>query len=217
MLNKQIMVSQRVRCPSSTPLSVETQHFVNHSDITAPVVGTQQEILLGIRFWGAERLFWQLDGVVSTSVGYSGGFTPNPTYEEVCSGQTGHTEVVRVVFDTQQISLSQLLEKFWERHDPTRECDKANDLGTQYRSVIYTYSDETWLIATASKEAYQRALSDSQRSTITTEIASGRSTTAETYHQQYLAKTGWLHCGPVVLGSASHPSLILYATVATLR
>lgn len=198
MLNKQIMVSQESALPGrATPLSVETQHFVNHSDITAPVVGTQQEILLGMGcFWGAERLFWQLDGVVSTSVGYSGGFTPNPTYEEVCSGQTGHTEVVRVVFDTQQISLSQLLEKFWEHHDPTQGMRQGNDLGTQYRSVIYTYSDEQLAIATASKEAYQRALSDSQRSTITTEIApAGEYYFAETYHQQYLAKNPDGYCG----------------------
>ncbi|MET1282066.1 peptide-methionine (S)-S-oxide reductase MsrA [Vibrio navarrensis] len=198
MLNKQIMVSQESALPGrTTPLRVETQHFVNHSDITAPVVGTQQEILLGMGcFWGAERLFWQLDGVVSTSVGYSGGLTPNPTYEEVCSGQTGHTEVVRVVFESQQISLSQLLEKFWERHDPTQGMRQGNDLGTQYRSVIYTYSDEQLAIATASKEAYQRALSDSQRSTITTEIApAGEYYFAETYHQQYLAKNPDGYCG----------------------
>ncbi|QPL53300.1 peptide-methionine (S)-S-oxide reductase MsrA [Vibrio navarrensis] len=198
MLNKQIMVSQESALPGrATPLRVETQHFINHSDITAAVVGTQQEILLGMGcFWGAERLFWQLDGVVSTSVGYSGGFTPNPTYEEVCSGQTGHTEVVRVVFESQQISLSQLLEKFWERHDPTQGMRQGNDLGTQYRSVIYTYGDEQLAIATASKEAYQRALSDSQRSTITTEIApAGEYYFAETYHQQYLAKNPDGYCG----------------------
>ncbi len=133
---------------------------------------------------------------MSTSVGYSGGFTPNPTYEEVCSGQTGHTEVVRVVFESQQISLSQLLEKFWERHDPTQGMRQGNDLGTQYRSVIYTYSDEQLAIATASKQAYQRALSDSQRSTITTEIApAGEYYFAETYHQQYLAKNPDGYCG----------------------
>ncbi len=141
-------------------------------------------------------MFWQLDGVVSTSVGYSGGFTLNPTYQEVCSGQTGHTEVVRVIFDPQVLPLEQLLEKFWERHDPTQGMRQGNDLGTQYRSAIYTFSDQQLDIALTSQRAYQTALANQQHNTITTEIRpAGPYFYAETYHQQYLAKNPEGYCG----------------------
>lgn len=167
MLNKQIMVdADNALAGRQEAMAVEPVHFVNGSDITAPATQGQQEILLGMGcFWGAERLFWQLDGVVSTSVGYSGGFTLNPTYQEVCSGQTGHTEVVRVIFDPQVLPLEQLLEKFWERHDPTQGMRQGNDLGTQYRSAIYTFSDQQLDIALASQQAYQAALANQQHNT----------------------------------------------------
>ncbi|RAH32511.1 peptide-methionine (S)-S-oxide reductase MsrA, partial [Vibrio vulnificus] len=169
MLNKQIMVdADNALAGRQEAMAVEPIHFVNGSDITASATQGQQEILFGMGcFWGAERLFWQLDGVVSTSVGYSGGFTLNPTYQEVCSGQTGHTEVVRVIFDPQVLPLEQLLEKFWERHDPTQGMRQGNDLGTQYRSAIYTFSDQQLDIALASQQAYQAALANQQHNTIT--------------------------------------------------
>ncbi|MCG6270914.1 peptide-methionine (S)-S-oxide reductase MsrA [Vibrio vulnificus] len=198
MLNKQIMVdADNALAGRQEAMAVEPVHFVNGSDITAPATQGQQEILLGMGcFWGAERLFWQLDGVVSTSVGYSGGFTLNPTYQEVCSGQTGHTEVVRVIFDPQELPLEQLLEKFWERHDPTQGMRQGNDLGTQYRSAIYTFSDQQLDIALASQQAYQAALANQQHNTITTEIRpAGPYFYAETYHQQYLAKNPEGYCG----------------------
>ncbi len=127
MLNKQTLISIEDALPGrEQPMQIEDCHFVNQSSLTAPLAHHQQQILLGMGcFWGAERLFWQLDGVVSTSVGYAGGFTPNPTYEEVCTGKTGHTEVVRVVFDERVISLAQLLAVFWEKHDPTQACAKV--------------------------------------------------------------------------------------------
>ncbi len=198
MLNKQIMVdADNALAGRQETMAVEPIHFVNDSDITAPATQEQQEILFGMGcFWGAERLFWQLDGVVSTSVGYSGGFTLNPTYQEVCSGQTGHTEVVRVIFDPQVLPLEQLLEKFWERHDPTQGMRQGNDLGTQYRSAIYTFSDQQLDIALASQQAYQAALANQQHNTITTEIRpAGPYFYAETYHQQYLAKNPEGYCG----------------------
>ncbi|ELP5730468.1 peptide-methionine (S)-S-oxide reductase MsrA [Vibrio vulnificus] len=198
MLNKQVLIEANQALKGrETPMTVEAVHFVNGSNITALITAGQQEILLGMGcFWGAERLFWQLEGVISTSVGYSGGFTANPTYEEVCSGQTGHTEVVRVVFDPQVLPLTRLLEKFWERHDPTQGMRQGNDLGTQYRSAIYTFNEQQMAIALASKEAYQDALSGNQLATITTDIQpAGAYYYAETYHQQYLAKNPDGYCG----------------------
>ena len=159
-------------------------------------------------FWGAERLFWQIEGVVSTSVGYAGGYTPNPTYEEVCTGKTGHTEVVRVVFDDRVISLEHLLAAFWEKHDPTQGMRQGNDLGTQYRSAIYTYSQEQQDAAERSKVQYQQALQEDQRSAITTEIEpAGPYYFAETYHQQYLAKNPNGYCGLGGTGVCFPPSL----------
>ncbi len=208
MQNKQIMISAAQALPGRvTPLVVEDTHFVNHTSISAKPLTGQQEILLGMGcFWGAERLFWQLDGVVSTSVGYSGGFTQNPTYQEVCTGQTAHAEVVRVVFDPAVISLEQLLHHFWERHDPTQGMQQGNDLGTQYRSVIYVYSDEQYQQAQASKQQYQTLLGP--QPIITTEILpAGAYYYAETYHQQYLAKNPQGYCGLGGTGVCFPPSL----------
>ena len=197
MLNKQILISAQDALPGrETPLTIDDTHVVNQSSLSAQPAQGCQQILLGMGcFWGAERVFWQLDGVVSTSVGYSGGFTPNPTYEEVCSGQTGHTEVVHVIFDTNVISLQQLLRTFWEKHDPTQGMRQGNDLGTQYRSAIYVFSEEQLQIAIDSKEQYQTLLG-SNNGTITTDILpAGKYYFAENYHQQYLAKNPNGYCG----------------------
>ena len=147
-------------------------------------------------FWGVERKFWQTPGVWVTAVGYMGGITPNPTYEETCSGRTGHTEAVRVVFDPKQVSYNALLKVFWEGHDPTQGMRQGNDMGTQYRSGIYTNSPEQAAAAEASREAYQAALSAAGRGRITSEIApAGEFYFAEDYHQQYLAKNPNGYCG----------------------
>ncbi|WP_321459088.1 peptide-methionine (S)-S-oxide reductase MsrA [uncultured Vibrio sp.] len=210
MLNKQTLISIEDALPGrEQPMQIEDTHFVNHSSLTAPLQPNQQQILLGMGcFWGAERLFWQLDGVISTSVGYAGGYTKNPTYEEVCTGKTGHTEVVRVVFDERVLSLQQLLATFWQRHDPTQGMRQGNDLGTQYRSAIYTYSQEQQDIAEHSKLQYQQALQEEQRAAITTDIQSaGPYYFAETYHQQYLAKNPEGYCGLGGTGVCFPPSL----------
>ena len=147
-------------------------------------------------FWGAERLFWQQAGIISTSVGYSGGYTPNPTYEEVCSGQTGHAEVIRVVYQPQFMPLETLLKLFWENHDPTQGMRQGNDRGTQYRSAIYTYLPAQQAMAEESLLNYQAALKHHQRGQITTEITTaGPYYYAEGYHQQYLAKNPNGYCG----------------------
>lgn len=198
MLNKQQMVSEETALPGNPyPITVSEPHFVNQSDLLAPPTSGQQEILLGLGcFWGAERLFWQLEGVVSTSVGYAGGFTHNPTYQQVCTGQTGHTEVVRVVFDPSILPLETLLKTFWESHDPTQGMRQGNDLGTQYRSAIYTFSGEQQSIAESSKQSYQQAMQAARGSEITTEIQpAGEYFYAEDYHQQYLAKNPNGYCG----------------------
>ena len=147
-------------------------------------------------FWGAEKVFWQLPGVLLTAVGYAGGYTPNPTYEEVCSGRTGHTETVRIVFDPSQITYTQLLKAFWEAHDPTQVMRQGNDVGTQYRSGIYTYSESQAAEARASMEAYSQALAARGYAAIATEILpAGEFYFAEDYHQQYLAKNPGGYCG----------------------
>jgi len=147
-------------------------------------------------FWGAEKQFWQLPGVYTTAVGYAGGYTPNPTYEEVCSGLTGHTEVVLVVFDPAQVSFDAVLKAFWEGHDPTQGMRQGNDLGTQYRSAIYVYSDEQRARAEASRDAYQRVLNEAGYGPITTEIREAPPFYyAEDYHQQYLHKNPHGYCG----------------------
>lgn len=198
MLDKQTMVSEEnALAGRSIPLSVDEIHYVNQTNIKAEPQNGQQKILIGMGcFWGAERLFWQVDGVVSTSVGYSGGFTPNPTYEEVCTGQTGHAEVVRVIFDPSIISLEALLNHFWERHDPTQGMKQGNDLGTQYRSVLYYYNDEQKAICERTRQQYHQRLEESGLSAITTEIEAAKPYYfAETYHQQYLAKNPDGYCG----------------------
>ena len=172
-------------------------HFVNGRDLNAPAPAGMKEIVFALGcFWGAERVFWQTDGVYVTQVGYAGGYTPNPTYEETCSGQTGHTEVVRVVYDPKQVSLDTLLKLFWESHDPTQGMRQGNDIGTQYRSAIYTYDEADLAAAKASEAAYNQALKSAGRGEITTEIKPlDAFYVAEDYHQQYLAKNPAGYCG----------------------
>ncbi|CZF84089.1 Peptide methionine sulfoxide reductase MsrA [Grimontia celer] len=172
-------------------------HAVNGSMLSKEAPAGQAQILLGMGcFWGAERLFWKLDGVTSTSVGYSGGFTVNPTYRDVCSAQTGHTEVVQVVFDPERISLEEILTQFWQSHDPTQGMRQGNDKGTQYRSAIYYFDEAQKAASIASRDAYQAALIAEGKAEITTEIApAGPYYFAETYHQQYLEKNPNGYCG----------------------
>ena len=181
----------------STPLPVPAQHYVNGNALQGPFpAGLQQAIFALGCFWGAERRFWQQPGVWSTAVGYAGGLTPNPTYEEVCSGLTGHTEVVLVVFDPQQTSYQALLKVFWEAHNPTQGMRQGNDIGTQYRSAIYTLDAAQQAAAEASREAFQQALDQAGLGPITSEIApAGPLYYAEAYHQQYLAKNPGGYCG----------------------
>ncbi len=178
-------------------LIVSNQHYVNGNPIKPPFPDGLETAIFGLGcFWGAERKFWELDGVFSTAVGYAGGYTQNPTYEEVCSGQTGHSEVVLVVFDPGQVTYDELLRTFWENHDPTQGMRQGNDIGTQYRSVIYTNSDSQMTSAEQSKSAYQGRLDSAGYGAITTELApAGRFYYAEEYHQQYLAKNPGGYCG----------------------
>lgn len=172
-------------------------HFVNGNPLGPDVPEGMQEAMFGMGcFWGVERIFWQLDGVYSTMVGYAGGYTPNATYEEVCTGKTGHNEVVRVVFDPAVISYDTLLKTFWEGHDPTQGMRQGNDMGTQYRSGIYTYSDAQKAAAEASKQAFTPQLKAAGFGDITTEIVPAPTFFfAEDYHQQYLAKNPAGYCG----------------------
>lgn len=178
-------------------LKVDAEHFVNGVSIFPPYPANTKEITVALGcFWGAERLFWSLPGVYATAVGYAGGFTKNPTYDEVCSGMTGHTEVVRVIYDPSILSLDDVLKAFWEGHDPTQGMRQGNDTGTQYRSAIY-YSDETELaLIQNSASGFQKALGDAGYGAITTELAPLQTFYyAETYHQQYLAKNPNGYCG----------------------
>ncbi len=179
------------------PIPVKNVHYVHGRPIQPPFPEDMQQIILGLGcFWGAERCFWRLDGVYTTAVGYSAGYTPNPTYEEVCSGRTGHNEVVLVVFDPAVISLEKILTVFWESHNPTQGMRQGNDRGTQYRSGIYTLDDQQKKIAEASREAYQCALVEAGYEAITTEILTATAFYyAEDYHQQYLAKNPDGYCG----------------------
>ncbi len=181
----------------STPLKVPEKHFVNGHRIAPPFPAGLREAVFGLGcFWGAERLFWELPGVYSTAVGYAGGLTQNPTYEEVCTGLTGHTEVVRVIYDPEKIDYEDLLKAFWESHDPTQGMRQGNDVGTQYRSAIYVLDPEQRAVAEESKRAYQERLAAAGRGTITTEILDAPTFYyAEDYHQQYLAKTPDGYCG----------------------
>ena len=178
------------------PMSVPARHFVLGTPLAPPFPGKQLALFAMGCFWGAEKRFWPLAGVHSTSVGYAGGVTPNPTYREVCSGRTGHAEVVRVVFDPALLSYEQLLREFWEAHDPTQGMRQGNDVGTQYRSGIYTYDPAQRAAALASRDAYQRALAAAGHRAITTEILDAPEFYyAEEYHQQYLAKNPQGYCG----------------------
>jgi peptide-methionine (S)-S-oxide reductase len=177
-------------------MPVPPAHFVNGASLTEFPAGTERAVFGMGCFWGAERKFWETDGVVSTAVGYAGGSTPNPTYEETCSGRTGHAEVVLVVFDPARVSYGELLRVFWENHDPTQGMRQGNDAGTQYRSAIYTNSDEQRRAAEASRDRYQGVLGAAGYGPITTEIAEEREFFyAEDYHQQYLAKNPSGYCG----------------------
>lgn len=180
------------------PIATAVEHYVDGRPLKGPYPAGSETAVFGLGcFWGAERKFWQLgDGVIVTAVGYAGGGTPNPTYEEVCSGRTGHTEVVLVVFDPAVISYARLLKTFWESHDPTQGMRQGNDIGTQYRSAIFVTSPAQRAAADASRDAYQQALDARGFGTITTEIADlATFYFAEDYHQQYLAKNPAGYCG----------------------
>lgn len=179
------------------PMQVAQHHYVNGNLLSPPFPEGMELALFGLGcFWGAEKKFWELPGVYSTSVGYAGGYTPNPTYQEACTGQTGHNEVVRVVFDPNIVSYASLLKLFWESHNPTQGMRQGNDVGTQYRSGIYVYSQEQKQLAEQIKQQYQQALQQSGYEAITTEIIEAPEFYyAEDYHQQYLAKNPNGYCG----------------------
>jgi len=181
----------------SQPIEVAAKHFVNGNTLTPPFPEGLVLAMFGMGcFWGAERKYWEAPGVFSTAVGYAAGMTPHPTYEEVCSGRTGHNEVVRVVFDPTRTSYEELLRVFWENHDPTQGMRQGNDAGTQYRSGIYTTSDAQREAANASRETFQKRLADASYGDITTEILGAPEFYyAEDYHQQYLAKNPAGYCG----------------------
>jgi len=178
------------------PVEVPDAHYVNGNPLVGPFLDGTDTLIVGMGcFWGAERFYWEQPGVYTTAVGYSGGTTPNPTYEETCTGMTGHTEAVLVVFHPEQVSLDTLFKIFWENHDPTQHMGQGNDVGTQYRSAVYANSPQQLEAANASRDAYQRQLSGAGFSTITTEIATaGPFYYAEGYHQQYLAKNPGGYC-----------------------
>ncbi|MGI9100513.1 MAG: peptide-methionine (S)-S-oxide reductase MsrA [Solirubrobacteraceae bacterium] len=181
-----------------TPMAVPERHFVLHSPLRGPFPDDTEQAIFGLGcFWGAERIFWEIQpGVFTTAVGYAAGMTPNPTYEEVCSARTGHNEVVLVVYRPSQISYEELLARFWESHDPTQGMRQGNDVGTQYRSGIYTTSEAQQAAAETSRDRYQEALRSAGRGEITTEILPAPEFYyAEGYHQQYLAKNPGGYCG----------------------
>lgn len=180
-----------------TPIQVAPTHYVNGSSIVEPFPAGAELAVVGMGcFWGAEKAFWQTPGVISTAVGYAGGVTPNPTYQETCTGRTGHTEVVLVVFDPTSISFADVLKVFWEGHDPTQGDRQGNDRGTQYRSAIYTFDDNQMVTALAGKAMYEAELAKAGYGPITTDIEpTGPFYYAEDYHQQYLAKNPAGYCG----------------------
>ncbi|MGH1395683.1 MAG: peptide-methionine (S)-S-oxide reductase MsrA [Trichormus sp.] len=195
---KSVMPTPEKALPGRTQtMPVPAHHYVNNNPLKPPFPEGMEQAMFGLGcFWGAERKFWQKEGVYTTAVGYAAGFTPNPTYEEVCSGLTGHNEVVFVVFDPQVISYAELLKVFWESHNPTQGMRQGNDVGTQYRSGIYVYSPAQRELAEASRDAYQEALSSAGYGQITTEILDAPPFYyAEGYHQQYLAKNPNGYCG----------------------
>ena len=194
-------------------MTLDPVHFVFGNSIVPPYPDGSEQIIIGMGcFWGAERKFWQAHGIITTAVGYAGGMTPNPTYQEVCSGMTGHNEVVLAVFDPTRTSLEAMLRVFWESHDPTQGMRQGNDVGTQYRSGIYVANADQRAIVEASKAMFQAELTAAGYGTITTEIVDSPAFYyAETYHQQYLAKNPMGYCGlggtgvscPIGLGAAS--------------
>ena len=193
-----------------TPIEVADRHLVLGTPLTPPFPEGTERAVFGMGcFWGAERIFWQAPGMHTTAVGYAGGVTPNPTYEEVCSGGTGHAEVVLVVFDPARTSYDELLRVFWEGHDPTQGMRQGNDRGTQYRSAVYTTADAQREAAEASRARYQEALDRAGHGRITTEIAeAGPFYYAEPYHQQYLARNPWGYCGIGGTGVACPTGLV---------
>lgn len=198
LLKKTVMPTADEALPGrEIPFPVINRHFVLDSPILPPFPDGLKQIIVGMGcFWGAERRFWELPGVYTTAVGYAAGYTPNPTYNEVCSGMTGHNEVVRIVFNPQIVSLETILKHFWEGHDPTQGMRQGNDVGTQYRSGIYTFDKQQNMAAIASKQRFQNALTAKGLTTITTEILDAPPFyTAEEYHQQYLAKNPGGYCG----------------------
>ena len=195
---KHLMPTAETALPGRDELMpVPETHFVNGQPLKGPCPAHLEQAMFGMGcFWGVERLFWQLPGVYTTAVGYAAGFTPNPTYQEVCTGKTGHNEVVLVVFDPDQISYQELLNTFWEGHNPTQGMRQGNDMGTQYRSGIYTYGDEQSELARTSMAPYQSALAAAGYGEITTEILPAPTFYyAEEYHQQYLEKNPGGYCG----------------------
>jgi len=192
------MISAEDALPGrDTPMPVVSEHLVLGTAITPPFpVGCERLVVAMGCFWGAERIFWELPGVITTAVGYAGGFTPNPTYEEVCSGRTGHAEAVLVVFDPEMVSRERVLQCFWEGHDPTEGHQQGHDVGTQYRSAIYASSDEQLAAAIASRDRFQAVLAAAHFDAITTEIGTaGAFFYAEPSHQQYLAADPTGYCG----------------------
>ncbi|MBV1877102.1 MAG: peptide-methionine (S)-S-oxide reductase MsrA [Pseudomonadales bacterium] len=192
----------------SETMPVAEKHFVNQAPMMAPFPDNMQQAMFGMGcFWGAERKFWQFEGIFSTAVGYSAGLTPNPSYEEVCSGRTGHNEVVLVIFDPAKVSYNQLLALFWEGHNPTQGMQQGGDIGTQYRSGIYTFSSEQLALAQTSLNIFQSNLQTSGLGEITTEIiAADKFYYAEDYHQQYLAKVPHGYCGLGGTGVCYNPA-----------
>ena len=193
-----------------SPIAVTEPHVVLGTSLLPPFpTGSEQLVVAMGCFWGAERMYWKLPGVHVTAVGYAGGITPNPSYEEVCSGRTGHTEVVLVVFDPTRLRLESVLQTFWEGHDPTQGMRQGNDVGTQYRSAVYTFSDDQRAAVDASRDRYAAALAAAGYGQITTEIApAGPFYYAETYHQQYLARNPNGYCGIGGTGVACPTGLV---------
>jgi len=213
--NKSLIPTPEQALPGrKEPMPVPERHHVNGNRLVEPFPDGLERAMFGLGcFWGAEKAFWKIPGVYSTAVGYAAGLTPNPDYEEVCTGLTGHNEVVLVVFDPKTIGYGDLLRVFWETHDPTQGMRQGNDVGTQYRSGIYVYSPEQRRQAEASRDAYQRVLTRAGYAQITTEILDAPAFYyAEDYHQQYLAKNPWGYCGiggtgvacPVGLETTAH-------------
>ena len=197
------MITKEQALPGrSEAIALPEKHFVKQNNLSAPYPENMQQAMFGLGcFWGAEQKFWETEGVYITLVGYAAGFTPNPTYHEVCSGMTGHNEVVYVIYDPDKVSYETLLTIFWESHNPTQGMQQGNDRGTQYRSGIYTYSDEQKALAFKTREQYQKVLLTAGLSTITSEIIDAPEFyAAEEYHQQYLAKNSGGYCGLGGLG-----------------